>query len=103
MYTMYTLEKCKKMKIIIDLFSALFVILAVIAYCGGGYAMLLHGTMKSPGYSILMVVSAGAFIVLFLLGKCLNAIQTDIAAELKFLNEKMDAILDASSHSEQKD
>lgn len=86
---MYSLEKTRKIKIIVFILSVVSFIVGIIGYMGGGYEIIEHGFMNEPLPSIIMVVAFFMFIVLLILGCCLNAIEFDLQYHLKFLNEKM--------------
>lgn len=83
---MHTLERTQKFKVIMIVFTFLFLALSVWGYMNGGYEIFKYGFMNEPLPSIVMIASFLASVILLLMSLTINALQKDITEELKILD-----------------
>jgi|GEM_PF-1560771 len=84
---MFKLERAKKVITVMFCFSGISLFLSFIGFSHGGEELLRYGIMNNPGYTILMFVSFGIFLISLLTGIGLRALSKDIIDELKYLYE----------------
>ncbi len=85
---MYLLERTQKIKIVIALLSVVSFILSIVGFLGGGAEFFKHGFMNNPFFVMIMVTFFAVGIVFTILCLTVNAIQKDIAEQLKYLDTK---------------
>lgn len=85
---MYDLERTKKTIVTMFCLSVVSLTLTFIGLFGGGEELIRDGIMNKPGYTILMFVSAGIFIISLFTGFGFRALSRDLAEELKYIDNK---------------
>lgn len=85
---MYRLDRTRKCKIVLGVFTIVFLVLSVCGYMGGGYEILEYGFMNEPLPSIIMVSSLFCAVICFVSFLGLNALEKDIAEWLKIIDKK---------------
>lgn len=85
---MYKLDRTRKMKIIFESLTVIFLVLFVRGFAGGGYEIIKYGFMNEPLASIMMVSSLFCAVICALGFFALNALEKDIAEWLEILEKE---------------
>ena len=87
---MYAMDATKKVMAALFVLSGISFVLMLVGFALGGGELLAEGYMNYPTPSILMFVGAGVGLVSLLAGIALNAIQSDVAANLRYMDQQRD-------------
>ena len=86
---MYSLDRTRKVKVVLGVLTALFVVLFIIGFAGGGHELIFDGFMNDPLYAIVMVAAFFAAIISIVGLLIVNALEKDIVEWLRILDNRI--------------
>lgn len=86
---MYHLDRTRKVKIVLGILTAIFFVLFMIGFAGGGQELIFDGYMSDPLYAIVMVGAFFAAIICLIGIIFINALEKDVAEWLKIIDKRI--------------